>query len=69
LDCLRVLTREGEPEPFIRAMQKIQAWTAAFQYDDLDAAIAQMQACHAFEKSRTQFRLLMPTGAVQVANA
>jgi hypothetical protein len=61
LDCLRVLTREGQPEPFVVAMEKMHRWTAAFQYDNLDAAIASMQECNAFEKSRTQFKLLFPT--------
>lgn len=60
LDCLRVLTREGNPVPFVQAMQHIHAWTAAFNYDDLDRVLAQMSACHAFEKSRTQYRLLFP---------
>ena len=61
LDCLRVLTREGNPDPFLSAMQKIHAWTAAFDYDDLDTVIAGMAACHAFEKSRTQYKLLFPS--------
>ena len=60
MDCLRVLTREGNPRPFIRAMQKIQAWSAAFNYDDLDAVIEQMKACNAFERSLEQFKLRMP---------
>ncbi|AOS84331.1 cell filamentation protein Fic [Chlorobaculum limnaeum] len=58
LDCLRVLTRQGKPEPFIEAMQYIQQWTAAFDYTDLDRVINQMKACNAFEKSRRQFQLL-----------
>ncbi len=65
LDCLRVLTRDGHSEPFIAAMVKIQRWTAAFDYEDLDGAIASMQACNAFEKSRTQFKLLFPAAATQ----
>jgi hypothetical protein len=60
LDCLRVLTREGQAEPFVDAMDKMHMWTAAFQYDDLDAVISSMQACNAFEKSRSQFKLLFP---------
>lgn len=63
LDCLRVLTREGDSEPFIKAMVHIQRWTAAFDYEDLDAVIASMQACNAFEKSRMQHRLLFPQTA------
>lgn len=58
LDCLRVLTRQGKPEPFITAMQHIQQWTAAFDYTDLDRVISQMKACNAFEKSRRQYQLL-----------
>lgn len=60
LDCLRVLSREGNPTPFLDAMQRIHAWTAEFDYENLDAVIALLQACHAFEKSRIQFRLLSP---------
>ena len=61
LDCLRVLTRDGEPQAFLQAMQKIHAWTAAFDYEDIDAVIALMQQCHAFEKSRIQYKLLEPS--------
>ena len=60
LDCLRVLTREGNAAPFLDAMQHIHAWTAAFDFEDLDRAIADMKACNAFEKSRVQFKLLFP---------
>lgn len=60
LDCLRVLTRSGDPQPFLDAMQKVHAWTAEFDYDNLDTAIDAMASCHAFEKSRTQFKLLSP---------
>ena len=62
-DCLRVLTREAEPKPFLDAMQHIHAWTAAFDYEDLDKVIAQMQACNAFDKSRRLHRLLFPERA------
>ena len=58
LDCLRVLTRQEKPEPFIAAMQYIQQWTAAFDYTDLDRVIDQMNACNAFKKSRRQSQLL-----------
>ena len=60
LDCLRVLTREGQPAPFVEAMEKMHAWTAAFRYENLDEVIAAMRACNAFEKSRTRFKLLFP---------
>lgn len=60
LDCLRVLSREGNPAPFISAMQRIQAWSAAFEYDDLDAVIESMKQCNALERSLVQYRLLSP---------
>ncbi len=60
LDCLRVLTREGDAEPFLDAMQHAHRWTAAFDYENLDDVIAAMAACNAFEKSRTRHKLLFP---------
>lgn len=61
MDCLRVLSREGNPTPFAAAMQKILDWSAAFDCEDLDAVIDRMKACNAFERSLVQFRLLTPT--------
>ena len=63
LDCLRVLTRDGQAQPFMAAMQHIQQWTAAFNYNDLDKVIAHMTACNAFERSRSQFKLLAPSSS------
>ena len=63
LDCLRVLTRDGQAQPFMAAMQHIQQWTAAFNYNDLDKVIAHMTACNAFERSRRQFKLLAPSSS------
>ena len=42
-------------------MQKIQQWSAAFNYEDLDQVICSMKACNAFEKSLMQYQLLSPT--------
>lgn len=61
LDCLRVLTRNGDPKPILDAMQNIHAWTANFGYEDLDAVIELMESCHAFEKSRVMYELLTPS--------
>ncbi len=69
LDCLRVLTRTGRAKPFLDAMQKIHVWTAAFDYEDLDAVIALMEGCHAFEKSRVQYKLLTPSQLETVSSA
>ena len=60
LDCLRVLTREGESAPFLRAMQLIHRWSAAFDYENLDRTISAMRASNAFEKSLVQHKLLFP---------
>ena len=60
LDCLRVLTREGNPQSFLEAVQFIHAWTAGFDYENLDLVIEKMAACNAFEKSRVQYKLLSP---------
>lgn len=60
LDCLRVLSREGNSKPFIKAMVDIQEWSAAFDYRDLDHVISTMQACNAFQKSLVEFQLKMP---------
>lgn len=60
LDCLRVLTREGDPTPFIKVMTDMQHWTAAFAYEELDHVILAMANCNAFEKSLVQSQLLWP---------
>lgn len=62
LDCLRVLTREGDPAPFVNVMGKLHAWTAAFDYEQLDALLAALRESNAFERSRTMYRLQMPDG-------
>jgi len=62
LDCLRVLTRQGDALPFLRAMQFIHRWTAAFSYENLDRTIAGMRTSNAFERSRGQFKLQTPAG-------
>jgi hypothetical protein len=60
LDCLRAMTRGGDPDPFIKAMSHIHDWSSRFRYDDLDQVIADMRRCNAFERSLNQFKLLMP---------
>lgn len=69
LDCLRVLTREGNPKPFIKAMTHIQKWTAAFDYSVLDQTIRSLQLCNAFEKSMIDFQLLHPPEQQEEENA
>jgi hypothetical protein len=64
LDCLRVLTRDGEPGPYMAAMANIHEWTAQFNYENLDEVIGQMKACNAFERSRAQYKLLTPAASL-----
>jgi hypothetical protein len=56
-------------EPAMQHIQHIQQWTAAFNYNDLDQVIDQMTACNAFERSRNQFKLLMPSAATSHASS
>jgi hypothetical protein len=60
LDCLRELTRAGRTEPYLDAMEKIQRWTASFDYEDLDGVIDLMRLCNALEKSLVEYKLLCP---------
>ena len=60
LDCLRELTRGERCEPYLDSMANIQRWSAAFDFEDLDAVIDRMTRCNAFERSLVQYRLLWP---------
>ena len=44
-----------------QTLDRIYEWTAAFDYQDLDRVIADMQACGAFKRSRAQHRLRFPS--------
>ena len=50
-------------------MQWIHKWTAAFDYEDLDRVIADMQACNAFEKSPVMHKLLLPVRVETTASS
>ena len=61
LDTLRVLTRERDPVPFVKAMVELQNWT--FQLDfrqELGALIQSVRSTNGLERSLTHFRLHMP---------
>ena len=60
LDCLRALTRAGDPVPFVNFMVRMQAWTANLPYANLDELVGAVKASNALEENRTQFRLLTP---------
>ncbi len=60
LDCLRLLTRSGEPKPYVDFMVRMQKWSAAFNYNDLDAVISAMRLCNAMQESPIRYQLLFP---------
>ena len=63
VDCQRLLSRQDDPTGLIRALTLMQAWTVAFDYSDTDALITAVTRTNALERSRAQFRLLMPDGS------
>jgi hypothetical protein len=58
---LKSLSNHADPIPYLRAMTRIQNWTAAFDYAqprrDLYAAL---KRCNAFEEDLRNYRLLFP---------
>jgi hypothetical protein len=57
IDCLKVLTRESRPAPFIKAIARMARWCATFQYAKLPELIKAMTATNAFEESPVRFKL------------
>jgi hypothetical protein len=61
LDTLRLLTREGDPSGFIKAMSDIQRWTAEIDYAaSLPELIRSVRKTNALEKSLVDHHLLWP---------
>ena len=63
VDCQRQLSRQNDPNGHIRALTLMQAWTKAFDYFHIDALITAVKKTNALERSRTQFKLVMPDGS------
>ena len=63
IDCLKVLTKQSDPAPFIAAIARMALWCSKFDYSDLAALIATMTACNAFEESPVRFKLTSPDSA------
>ena len=63
VDCARNLTRNQQPEGFVRSIAKMARWCAQFDYVDLKLLIAQLKATNAFEESPVQFKLLNLDGS------
>jgi Fic/DOC family len=60
LTGLRVLTRQGHPDPFIQALDFAQRYTAAISFADYDHAAATLRATNAFEEPSNDVRLRLP---------
>ncbi len=65
LGALRALTRQGNVEPFLRMLDYAQRISASIDYSDLDVAIAQLRACHAFDDDDAGTRLRLPPSAAR----
>lgn len=60
LDGLRVATREGNFDTYVRTMVKVQQWTSQLDFSDLDNVLEVVRATNAFETSLAKNMLLMP---------
>lgn len=63
IDCLKVLTNNNDPAPFIKAISTMARWCARFSYADLPGLLKAMTACHAFEESPVRFKLRNADGS------
>ncbi|WP_204374800.1 Fic family protein [Ferrovum sp. JA12] len=57
---LKALSRNADPVPFLRSMTRAQAWSAAFNYSNLQTTWKRMAACNAFADDITRNKLLYP---------
>jgi len=63
LGALRRLTRDDDPNVFVKAMRHAHDWTFGIDFDDVTSAAAQMESTNAFEDSDSGRRLLLPPRA------
>jgi Fic/DOC family len=61
--ALRVMTRQQDPEPLIKALSYAQRFVSEVPYDDLDEAIELMTRCNAFQEDDNEedLRLRLPS--------
>jgi len=58
---LKSMSNHADPSPYIRAMSRIQNWTAAFNYAQPRQALHDsFKQCHAFEEDLQRYRLVFP---------
>ena len=62
LACLRVLTREKDPAPFVKLMVGLQSWTASMRYEILRDLVRAIRNTNALEEDRTKYQLCTPHG-------
>jgi hypothetical protein len=58
--ALRALSRHQDPVPLLKVLDRAQAFSAAVEFADLQAALATLRACHAFDTG-DEARLRMPS--------
>jgi hypothetical protein len=63
LQGLRNLTRQSHPDTLIAVLAYAQRWTAAIDWSEFTRAEQELTACHAFERPRSDVKLVMPHGA------
>jgi hypothetical protein len=66
VDCARNLTRNNEPDGFVRSIAKMARWCARFAYADLNALIHALKRTNALEESPAQYRLLNLDGSTEL---
>lgn len=58
---LKSLSNHADPAPYLRAMTRIQAWTAAFNYGQPRQALyGDLKSCNAFEEDLRNYKLIFP---------
>ncbi|MDP2751068.1 MAG: Fic family protein [Rhodocyclaceae bacterium] len=58
---LKALSNHHDPTAYLRAMIRIQQWTAAFNYGlPRSALITTLKACNAFEENLQHYKLIFP---------
>lgn len=58
---LKSLSNHADATPYVRAMTRIQAWTAAFDYAQPRSKLYEgLKRCNAFEEDLRNYRLVFP---------
>lgn len=60
LGVSRKLSRAGEPNPFVRMLDRAHEFTWRLRFDDLDTVLATLRACNAFDDTGMKILLLPP---------